>query len=56
MVTINMSQDGDPIFASLTDGNYAEWEILMEADLVEKCLWEYVFMEVAKLEGYQHCQ
>ena len=46
-----MSEDRDPIFAPLTDGNYAEWEIRMEADLVEKGLWDYVFTEVVKPEG-----
>jgi len=33
------------------DGNYAEWEICMEADLVDKGLWEYVFTEMMKPEG-----
>lgn len=46
-----MSEDRDPIFAPLTDGNYAEWEIRMEADLIERNLWDYVFTEVAKPEG-----
>jgi hypothetical protein len=46
-----MSKDRDPIFAPLTDGNYAEWEIRMEADLIERNLWDYVFTDVAKPEG-----
>jgi len=46
-----MSEDRDLTFAPLTDGNYAEWEIHMEADLVDKGLWEYVFTEVVKPEG-----
>jgi gag-polypeptide of LTR copia-type/Domain of unknown function (DUF4219)/Zinc knuckle len=46
-----MSEDRDLTFAPLTDGNYAEWEIRMEADLVDKGLWEYVFTEVVKPEG-----
>ena len=33
------------------DGNYAEWEICREADLVDKGLWEYVFTKVVKPEG-----
>jgi hypothetical protein len=51
MTTVTMSEDRDPTFAPLTDGNYAEWEIRMEADLVDKGLWEYVFTEVVKPEG-----
>jgi gag-polypeptide of LTR copia-type/Domain of unknown function (DUF4219) len=46
-----MSEDRDPVFAPLMDRNYAEWEIRMEADLVEKGLWEYVFTDMSKPEG-----
>jgi len=46
-----MSKDRNLTFAPLTDGNYAEWEICMEVDLVDKGLWEYVFTKVAKPEG-----
>ena len=46
-----MSDERDPTFAPLTDGNYAEWEVRMEADLVDKGLWEYVFGDVVKPEG-----
>ena len=43
-----MSEDCNPTFAPLMDGNYAEWEICREADLVDKGLWEYVFTKVVK--------
>ena len=46
-----MSEDCDLTFAALTDGNYAEWEICMEANLVERGLWEYIFGTVVKPEG-----
>jgi len=46
-----MSDEREPVFPQLTDGNYAEWEIRMEADLVDKGLWDYVFGEVMKPEG-----
>ena len=45
-----MSKDHDLTVAPLMDGNYAEWEICMEGDLVDKGLWEYVFTEVVKPE------
>ena len=38
-------------FPALTDANYSEWAIRMEADLIEKELWEYVFGEVEEPSG-----
>ena len=38
VTTVTMSEDCDPTFAPLTERNYAEWEIHMEADLVDKGL------------------
>lgn len=38
-------------FLALTDANYSEWAIHMEADLIKKGLWEYVFGEVEEPSG-----
>src|SRR5882762_5591929 len=46
-----MSNERDLTFAPLTDGNYVEWEVQMEVDLVDKGLWEYIFEDVVKPEG-----
>lgn len=41
-----MSDERDLSFAPLTDGNYASWVIRMEAELIDKDLWEYVSGEI----------
>ncbi|OBZ67206.1 hypothetical protein A0H81_13005 [Grifola frondosa] len=38
-------------FPLLVEGNYAEWAIQMEAELIRKKLWDVVVMEVDTPEG-----
>jgi hypothetical protein len=40
------SEDHQIRFPSLNDSNYVEWSLRMEAKLVEKGLWEQVFIEI----------
>jgi len=55
MAMVTMSEDHDPIFTSLTDGNYTEWEIWMEADLVEKGLcYDFIFNTYDSIFTFYH--
>ena len=43
-----MTEDSEctPRFLQLGNGNYGKWSIHMEAELIQKSLWDMVFVEV----------
>ncbi|KZP10436.1 hypothetical protein FIBSPDRAFT_703345, partial [Athelia psychrophila] len=45
-----------PRYAALNDLNYGEWNVMVEADLEQKDLWEYVSGEKTKPDGEESSQ
>jgi hypothetical protein len=43
---IDDDHDSHAWFLLLSDANYTEWAMWMEAELIEKGLWEQVFVEL----------
>lgn len=46
----------NPRYAALNDFNYGEWNVMVEADLEQKDLWEYVSGEKTKPDGAESSQ
>jgi len=46
-----MSDECEILFLLLMDGNFAEWQVCIEADLIDQDLWEYMFGDEKAPEG-----